>query len=274
MPEESGAPGFRRVDTANAVFVAHADFEAGLRALGFPDREAVEARLAHTASSGRSATAAVALPDRPERIHLRPMRHGGLLAPLWGERIASMARPLQELRVTETLRARGAPVPRVAAAVGWPAAPLWRAVLGTVHVERSRDGVAWLAAGPPPEEIAAVAAAAGRAVRAFHEAGGRHADLHLKNLLVDADERVWVIDLDKARAGDPPSPRRRMAELVRLYRSLLKRGVRAQVGEAGRDAFFTAYTAEEPALTEALLRHWPRERRRMARHARGYDAPG
>jgi tRNA A-37 threonylcarbamoyl transferase component Bud32 len=112
-------------------------------------------------------------------------------------------------------------------------------------------------------------------VRSFHEAGGRHADLHVKNLLLrsrDGELEVFVIDLDKAHAGAPPDARRRMRELARLYRSLLKRGLMERVGEKGRGAFLSAYLAGDRQLGRALLRHWPAERRRVARHALGYDA--
>ena len=67
-----------------------------------------------------------------------------------------------------------------------------------------------------------------------------------------------------------PDPARRMRELMRLYRSLLKRGVFEQVGSSGREAFFAAYTDGDTDLASALLRHWPREQRRVARHAVGY----
>lgn len=268
---------FRTHANAAGTLVVHEAFEQAVRALGFPERDAVHALFARAHADGphgRRATAAIALPGREERIHLRPVRHGGVLAPLWGERIARLARPVLELHITETLRRRGAPVPHPVLVVGWRAHPLWRAFYATQHVEASLDGLAWLEKRPDAARIAAVAASAGRAVRAFHAAGGRHADLHLKNLLVQTaeTERVLVIDLDRARVGAPPAPRRRMRELMRLYRSLLKRGVLEQVGRHGCAAFFDAYTGGDAALARALMDHWPRERRRVARHARGYRA--
>jgi len=259
--------------------VVHRDFEDAVRAAGFPDRDAVReffARAVAGGAHGRQATAAIALPGRSERIHLRPVRHGGVFGPLWGDRLMGLGRPIRELRTTETLRQRGAPVPQAILAAGWRAAPLWTAVLGTLHVERSLDGLAWLERDPEAGRIVACAAAAGRAVRAFHDAGGRHADLHIKNLLVRTGESegVLVIDLDRARAGEPPSPGRRMREISRLYRSLLKRRVFERVGREGRAAFFEAYTGGDAEIGRALRRHWPREKRRVARHVRGYRNPG
>src|SRR5262249_23324449 len=147
--------------------------------------------------------------------------------------------------------------------------PLWSAVVGTVHVEGARDGLAWLGARPSRAELVRGARAAGAAIRRFHDAGGEHADLQIKNLLVrerGGETEALVIDLDRARAGDPPSPARRMRELARLVRSLHKRGVAEQVGVRGAAAALSAYCAGDRDLRRALLVHLPRERRRIARH--------
>lgn len=254
------------------------DFEASAIALGLPRKDVVAALFAGApASRGRSATVIVELPGRPERLHLRPVHHGGWLSPLWAGRLLGLARPIAELHATEALRARGAPVPRAVLVAGWRATPLWGAVLATLQIEGALDGLAWLRAQPSAEAIRAAALSAGRAVRDFHDAGGQHADLHIKNLLVRGEHgapETFVIDLDKARCGNPPSPRRRMRELMRLYRSLLKRGVFEQVGSEARAAFFAGYTDGDAGLANALLECWPRERRRVARHARGYRSRG
>jgi hypothetical protein len=218
---------------------------------------------------GRAATALVALADG-SRLHLRPVRHGGLLAPLWGERLLGLGRPLRELRVCALLRARGAPVPRALLVVGRRRGPFWSAALGTLHESGARDGAAWLAARPSPAAQAAAIDAVARAVRRFHEAGGRHADLHLGNLLLrerGPSCEALVIDLDGARAGEPPGARRRMRELMRLYRSLVKRRHAEQIGARGCARFLRAYCAGDRELRRALLAWLPRERRRLARHA-------
>ena len=53
----------------------------------------------------------------------------------------------------------------------------------------------------------ASARAVGAAIRRFHDAGGEHADLQVKNLLIDERDgrsEVLLIDLDRARAAGPP----------------------------------------------------------------------
>ncbi len=267
---------FRELTTARTILVVDPEFEASVRTLGLPEPAAIADLFSSApAEAGRSATARVALPGHVEHLQLRRVVHGGALGRLWGHRLLGLARPISELRVTAALRGRGAAVPRPIVVAGWRAAPLWSAVFGTLHIDDTLDGVAWLATLPATGAIADACAAAGRAVKAFHDAGGHHADLHVKNLLLrtrDGAPEAFVIDLDKARAGAPPDARRRMRELARLYRSLLKRGLTESIGESGRCAFLDAYLDGDHELGRALLRHWPAERRRVARHALGYGA--
>jgi hypothetical protein len=79
-----------------------------------------------------------------------------------------------------------------------------------------------------------------------------------------------VIDLDGVRVGPSLEPAARMAELMRLYRSLRKRGLLARVGERGCLAFFRAYVAGDRVLRRSLLAHLPVERRRVSLHALHY----
>lgn len=247
---------------------------ADLEALGWPAREAVARAFAAPASTGRTSTAVLAVPGRTARIHLRPVRHGGLLGPLWRDLVWGTGRPADELRVTARLAAAGAPVPEpVLVAAFRRAGPLWSAVVGTRHEEEARDALAWLSGASDREAILRGARAAGRAIRRFHDAGGTHADLHVKNLLVREGAgrtEVQVIDLDRARAGAAPDADRRLRELMRLYRSLVKRGLAARVGDRGCAAAFAAYCGGDRALRRAMLARLPTEQRRVARHAIAY----
>ena len=202
------------------------------------------------------------------------MRRGGLVGPLWRDTLWGISRPIGELRTSARLAAAGAPLARPVLVAAWRhVGPLWRAVVGTEHAEGPRDGVAWLAGRPDARALQRGARAVGAAIRRFHDAGGEHADLHVKNLLIherDGRSEVLLIDLDRARAAGPPGPARRLRELMRLVRSLRKRGLAEQIGRRGLAAGFAAYCAGDRELRRALLAHLPRERRRAARHALGY----
>jgi hypothetical protein len=242
-------------------------FEDSARALGL-DRPEVQheyilgtSAAAMPASHGRAATTLVELPARVERLHLRRVLHGGALSGLWRGRLAGIGRVRAELLATAWLRDRGAAVPRPALAMAIRKGGLWRASLATVHEERSLDGLAFLATGPDRKQMLLAARALGHAIRRFHDVGGRHDDLHVGNLLLcegDAgqDPRAVVIDLDRARVGEPPDPARRMRELMRLERSLRKRGLLEQVGQDAIASFFRAYHAGDTALRDALLVHY------------------
>ena len=57
--------------------------------------------------------------------------------------------------------------------------------------------------------------------RSFHDAGVWHADLNARNILLDADDEIFLVDFDRARF----TPGRAVAggrNLARLKRSLLK----------------------------------------------------
>lgn len=271
MPD---AEGFVERRERDRFWLVAAEFADALEAIGWPSRAAIERDLGGAGSEGRGATAILALPGRRERVHLRPVRRGGIVGPLWFDTLWGLSRPIGELHASARLAAAGAPLARPVLVAAWrQAGPLWRAVVGTEHAEGALDGVAWLARRPAPRELRCGARAVGAAIRRFHDAGGEHADLHVKNLLVRERSGTCdalLIDLDRARADAPPGPARRMRELMRLVRSLHKRGLAEQVGARGVAAGFGAYCSGDRTLRRVLLAHLPRERRRAARHALRY----
>jgi 3-deoxy-D-manno-octulosonic acid kinase len=223
---------------------------------------------------GRAATARVAL-EGARALLFRPLRRGGALARVWGDRWIGIARPLAELRAAARLLRAGAPVARPALVAGERRRGLWRAAVATWHEPRTLDARAFLAGAPDPARVARAASAAGAALRRFHDAGGRHRDLHAGNLILREDAAgaaVLLVDLDRARCGRPPGASARFAEMMRLYRSLAKRGLAAAVGRRGCAAFLRAYTAGDRGLRAALLRRLPRERRLLALHRYGWSA--
>jgi hypothetical protein len=227
-------------------------------------------------ATGRGTTVRRALPEAGVTLLVRSVLHGGLLARWLGGALCSPARAFDELRVTAALREAGAPVPRPALAAARRAGLAWQARVATVFEPDAPDVLVWLAGDPDPARVRAAAAACGRAIRRFHDAGGSHADLHVKNLLIrerpgaEPSCEAIVVDLDGATVGEAPDATRRMRELARLYRSGLKRGVADRIGFEGNRALLEAYVGEDAALGAALSRAWPRERRRVAVHALGY----
>lgn len=266
------ASAFVREATPTGRLLVCTTWQAAVSQLGLLAPGGLERWLsaAPSAGEGRAATALVALPGGGPRVVLRRLRRGGLLGPVLGERTLDAERVSRELTLTAQLRALGAPVPEPVLALALRRGPFWTQWLATVYEEGAVDALQFLASSPDEARVLRAAGAFGAAVRRFHDAGGRHADLHVKNLLLRetrAGADAIVIDLDRGTAGAPPALARRARELGRLGRSLLKRGVVEQVGERGIAAFLSAYCAGDRELREALGRRLPAERRRAAWHA-------
>jgi 3-deoxy-D-manno-octulosonic acid kinase len=260
-------------DGARVLYVTP-EFENAALGLGLLAPGGLERILARASGPrGRSRTAVVSLPGRRERLHLRPLLHGGILRALASDRLLGLARPLAELRALARLRAAGAPVPIPVLVAARRDRGFYRAAVATIHEEDTLDGIALLGSGAGAPMRGRAASAAGAAVRALHDAGGQHADLQIGNLLFrDRGDRIeaLVVDLDRARIAAPVGAGERMAELMRLHRSLVKRGLFAEVGARGCARFFASYTTGDRELRRALLRRLPRERARLAVHALGW----
>ena len=268
-----------RVERGSAtLLVARNDLLDSARQLGLLEPGGLDLVLAHSTpgESGRQATAILHWPDGGPALVFRRLLHGGWLGDWLGDRFLSPNRPLRELRLTATLRERGVPVPEPALVVGERRGGFWRLAFATVLEEEAVDALRWLEAGHPPREVLVASAALGRAVRCLHDAGGLHADLHVKNLMIRASGDqldALVIDLDGARTVLGMTPEERMSQLMRLFRSLVKHGLVETVGARGCARFLQSYCAEDRALRRAMWRRIDAELRRIAVHKLGYRRP-
>lgn len=153
---------------------------------------------------------------------LRHYRRGGLIGRLVSDRYLysgqARVRSLREFELLAQLWRQGLPVPRPLLA-GWRREGVfYRADLMTLRVPRARTMAERLAESAPIPW-----AKIGRAIAGFHLAGVFHADLNAHNVLVDAEDRVWLIDFDRGRLRVPAQDWQR-ANLRRLRRSLDKLG--------------------------------------------------
>jgi len=276
--ESKCVDGFRRFTSPGHYLLVAERFEWSVTRLHLLESGGLQRVLANpTGPRGRSSTAVVPLPGSNARLHLRPFRHGGWLGGLRGHALTGLGRPIAELRTTVALAAAGAPVPAPALVAAQRVGPLWSVTLGTLFEEGAIDAAVWLASGPSHRRLLRAAAAAGSAIRRFHDAGGRHRDLHIGNILVRerGDEtEVIVIDLDRARVAKSVRPARRMRELMRLHRSIVKRHWAEAIGVRGYARFLGSYTRDDRRLRDRLLSHLPRERVRTALHVAGYRVLG
>jgi hypothetical protein len=176
---------------------------------------------------GRGAAYAVPLPDGTTRVVVRHARHGGLLAPVTGDRFLPPTRAPRELDAALRLADAGVPTPEIIAYATYPAGgPFRRSDVATREVVGGRDLANVLAAGARPADLTPVVNASAELLRALQRAGAHHPDLNIANVLLVSDTgptpRAFVLDVDRIRFGTPGDPRVGAANLRRLLRSARK----------------------------------------------------
>jgi len=238
---DGGVAAARR-DVAAAV-------RAALAAAGTLHRWAA-AQPGRTTYVGRGETYGVALGGRSAVV--RHARHGGLLAPLLGDRFWGRPRFEREAALSLRLADGGVRTPAVLAGVKYAAGLGHRADVATEQVAGA-DLVELFFGEQPlagPARIGAIHAL-GRLVRRLHDLGWVHPDLQLRNIVV-ADPAgtapsAWLLDVDTCRPMRADADAERARNLARFYRSWAKwnaiRGER--LTDADRAQFSLAYLTGE-----------------------------
>lgn len=153
---------------------------------------------------------------------LRHYRRGGWAARLSTDYYAwtglERSRPWREWRLLYSLYKEGLPVPQPLAARVRRHGFLYRGDLITRRIPEGRS----LASRLQTSGIERLPwQAIGASLRHFHDAGVLHADLNAHNILLDARERVFLVDFDKS-VRRTPARAWQQANLRRLRRSLRK----------------------------------------------------
>lgn len=181
------------------------------------------------ALAGRAVAYAVPLPNG-ERVVVRHNRHGGLLAPLTGDRFLAPTRAPHELDVSLRLARNGVPTPEIVAYVVYRAGPLLRRCdVASREIRDAADLGATLIRGDATERRAALEATA-VLIGALSAAGARHHDLNVKNVLLARTSPAgrtptltgYVLDVDRVEFGRPGDSRITERNLQRFMRSARK----------------------------------------------------
>lgn len=151
---------------------------------------------------------------------VRELVHGGAFARLTGERFLSPARSIREIMVSDHLITGGLPTPAILGLRIVRDGLFQRIVVISRLVPQATDLIAYLATEQGNAPL--IMAKAGRLVRRMHDLKVYHADLHLKNFLLDKEGHLWLLDLDKAwRLPGVPQVLRDM-NIRRFFRSCRK----------------------------------------------------
>lgn len=180
------------------------------------------------ALQGRGVVYVATVPGHADVVAVRHAWHGGLFAPITGDRFFMPTRAPREAAASATLRARGIPTPEVLAYALYPAGPGMRRVdVCTRFVPDAWDFGAVLAGHAAMIARPAAERAVIRLLAQLAQQGVLHPDLNVKNiLLVPTTGResldAWLLDVDVVEFRSTP-PRQLLAiNLARLERSIRK----------------------------------------------------
>lgn len=263
------------ITRGRAAIVVHERYRDGLLAQGIDNPDL----LLRSAGPGGPAAGRGAVPRLPveghpdERMMVRRYLRGGLLRFINRDLYLDGRRAFRELAVTAAAGRSGVPTAEVIAAVSIRAAGCWhRCFLFSKELPGCVDLPAYLlrraeAASFAADKRAALERAA-RVVRLMHDRGFFHADLNMKNILVQTGtpERLFIIDWDKSRRHERLDDGLRRQNAVRFCRSLAKlaaAGLPADARDA--EAFLRAYR-DDGRFAEECLRSLQRtvaRRRRL-----------
>ncbi|TQP76539.1 3-deoxy-D-manno-octulosonic acid kinase [Vibrio cholerae] len=159
---------------------------------------------------------------------LRHYRRGGLFGKLVADSYGftgwEKTRSYQEFMLLNHLRDAGVNVPRPIAARVQKHGLLYKADLLSEKVPNARDLVSILQESPISDELYRKI---GREIRKMHDAQVNHTDLNIHNILIDDQEKVWIIDFDKCRYQK--SSDWKISNLKRLKRSFDKENSRSSI---------------------------------------------
>ncbi|EEX30765.1 MULTISPECIES: 3-deoxy-D-manno-octulosonic acid kinase [Vibrio] len=158
---------------------------------------------------------------------LRHYRRGGLFGKLVEDSYLfsswEKTRSYQEFQLLNTLIEAGVNVPRPIAARTVKSGVTYKADLLSEKIPNARDLVSILMEKPLPAEMYQKI---GQEIRKMHDAQVNHTDLNIHNILIDEQDKVWIIDFDKCyqQSGNGW----KLSNLDRLKRSFEK-----EVGKGG-----------------------------------------
>lgn len=161
---------------------------------------------------------------------VRRVRHGGLWGKIMRDVLWGAGRPIRELVNTNRCLERDIPTAEILGLrLERQAWPFYRAEVFSRELKGTLDLLELLRSPQKyqPHKRKIVKAVA-TAVRAMHEGGLYHKDLHLKNILITKSLfgrpfKAHIIDLDKSRLHDGALPlTKRIKNLIRLDRSVEK----------------------------------------------------
>lgn len=169
--------------------------------------------------SSKGRNTAYFVQHQQHRLVLRHYYRGGLVGKVlhdqfWLQTVEN-SRAMQEFQLLSWMRAQGLAVPKPVAASYQRSGLIYRAALLIELIPNSQD----LAAILQQRTITEVEwRAVGAAIAKMHQHGVYHSDLNCRNIMLDAEGQVWLIDFDKCSRRAPGEwTEQNLARLLRSF---------------------------------------------------------
>ena len=165
-----------------------------------------------------------------ETFIVREYWHGGMVGKIFKDFFCDGMRPVRELSVCEAASRGGIKTTEIVAIVKNKVfGPLYKFRLVTKEITESIDLIELLLHSGENrlfKQKKQIINELAKAVNDMHNVDIYHADLHLKNILVKSDPgggvQVYIIDLDKSKQYEKIGFQRKMKNILRLDRSVVK----------------------------------------------------
>ena len=165
-----------------------------------------------------------------ETFIVREYWHGGMIGKIFKDFFCDGMRPVRELSVCEAASRGGIKTTEIVAIVKNKVfGPLYKFRLVTKEITESIDLIELLLHSGENrlfKQKKQIINELAKAVNDMHNVNIYHADLHLKNILVKSDPgggvQVYIIDLDKSKQYEKIGFQRKMKNILRLDRSVVK----------------------------------------------------
>lgn len=207
-----------------------------LFALPFPTSQE---RLVEVLKDSRLRWAAVLTFEDGRRMFLKRNRTKDSFEALKHLLLPSKAK--REWEVAKEAERRGLPVPKP---LGWIERRRFGLLQESIYLSEAVKSEAVSAEEVLKDAPSGVIQRFARTVRAIHDQGIYHLDLHAGNLLWDG-ERFLLIDLHRARILKGLSQEQRLRNMAQIFHSL-----RSFWGERERTFFLRGYLGDDPSITE------------------------
>ena len=261
--------GFVLIEQGPLKLVLRRDCQEQLQGCGIADPERLCASQTGVMHAGRGVVPSIELDGPSNRALVRKYRRGGLLRCVLPDIFFSRQRAFDELCITLRAAEAGVPVADILGAVSLRVCgSLYRHYLVSRELDGCCDLPDWFQQGGRDETIGDVLRLIADIVRNMHDSGLKHADLNLKNILVNRIDPslIFIIDWDKSICtNEPLALAERQSNVVRLCRSAEKlRMSGIPVPDSFSDTFLDYYWHDpvqadvcRQALHRALKRRSP-----------------